>query len=125
MTGKSFRVVIAGASITGLVLARMLETVGIDFVVLEGHKDIAPLLGASIALQGPALRILDQLGCYEAILEKWNRPPREMTVLSPQGKPWATNIANMQHLERRCVTFMRRCGRLMTRLTHSQDTATQ
>jgi 2-polyprenyl-6-methoxyphenol hydroxylase-like FAD-dependent oxidoreductase len=68
MAPKSeFKVVIAGGGVAGLTLAIMLERFGIDYVLLEAHAEIAPAIGASIGLLANGLRILDQLGCYEAI----------------------------------------------------------
>lgn len=64
------RVLIAGGSITGLSLALMLERNGIDFLLLEAHRDIAPEVGASIGLSPNGLRILDQLGCYDSLVKK-------------------------------------------------------
>ncbi|CAI4212079.1 unnamed protein product [Parascedosporium putredinis] len=64
---KSFKVVIVGGGIAGLSLAIMLEKFSIDYVLLEAHDDIAPPLGASIAMMPNGLLILDQLGCYEDI----------------------------------------------------------
>lgn len=60
------KIIIAGGSVAGLALANMLERFGIDFVVLEAYPRIAPQVGASIGLLPNGLRILDQLGCYEA-----------------------------------------------------------
>jgi 2-polyprenyl-6-methoxyphenol hydroxylase-like FAD-dependent oxidoreductase len=67
MVGKlqPCRVVIIGGSVAGLSLANMLEQVGIDFVVLESHKQIAPQLGARIAIYPHFARILDQIGCWQ------------------------------------------------------------
>ncbi|EKG22567.1 Monooxygenase FAD-binding protein [Macrophomina phaseolina MS6] len=62
-----FKVVIAGASVSGLSLANMLEKFNIDYVILEAYPNVAPQLGASIGLLPSGLRILDQLGCYEPI----------------------------------------------------------
>ncbi|KAK7756873.1 hypothetical protein SLS62_000889 [Diatrype stigma] len=42
MAAHSCRIVIVGGSVAGLTLANMLEQVGIDFVILEAGKDIAP-----------------------------------------------------------------------------------
>ncbi|KAK1675242.1 hypothetical protein BDP55DRAFT_715840 [Colletotrichum godetiae] len=62
----TFKIVIVGGSVAGLALANMLEKFNIDYVVLEAYPEIAPQVGASIGLLPNGLRILDQLGCYEA-----------------------------------------------------------
>ncbi|KAF4439871.1 Zeaxanthin epoxidase chloroplastic [Fusarium acutatum] len=64
-----FRVVIVGASVTGLSLANMLQANGIDFLVLEAYPTVAPQVGASIGLLPHGNRILDQLGLYEKVME--------------------------------------------------------
>ncbi|RDW70883.1 FAD-dependent oxidoreductase [Aspergillus mulundensis] len=63
----SLRVVIIGGSITGLTLAHCLDKAGIDYVLLEKHQDILASLGASVALQPPGCRILDQLGVFDRL----------------------------------------------------------
>lgn len=62
-----FKVIIVGGSVAGLSLANMLERSGIDYVVLEARREIAPQLGASIGMLPNGLRILEQLGCYDAL----------------------------------------------------------
>lgn len=64
---KHVKVLIAGGSIAGLALANMLEKIGINFLVLEKYNSIAPDLGASIGIFPNGFRILDQLGCFDAI----------------------------------------------------------
>ncbi|KAI0836618.1 FAD binding domain protein [Hypoxylon sp. FL0890] len=64
---SDFKVIIAGGSVAGLTLANMLEMFGLDYVLLESCSAIAPQVGASIGLFPNGLRILDQIGCYEAI----------------------------------------------------------
>jgi 2-polyprenyl-6-methoxyphenol hydroxylase-like FAD-dependent oxidoreductase len=59
-----YKAIIIGGSIAGLSLANMLERVGIEFIVLEAYKDIAPQAGASIAIYPHFARILDQIGCW-------------------------------------------------------------
>lgn len=61
------KVLIAGGSVAGLTLANIFEQIGIDFLVLEKYGEIAPDLGASIAIFPNGFRILDQLGCYDDI----------------------------------------------------------
>ena len=64
---KHARVLIAGGSVAGLALANSLEQAGIDYLVLEQWHEIAPEVGASIGIFPNGFRILDQLGCYDAI----------------------------------------------------------
>lgn len=66
-TASSFRVIIAGGGISGLTLANALEKAGIDYVLLEARDTIAPQVGASIGFFQNGARLLDQLGCLEAI----------------------------------------------------------
>ena len=62
--------IIAGGGLSGLTLANALERADVDCVVLEGRGEIAPYVGASIAISANCGRALDQLGCYERILER-------------------------------------------------------
>ncbi|KAF1850137.1 FAD/NAD(P)-binding domain-containing protein [Cucurbitaria berberidis CBS 394.84] len=64
---KHAKILIAGGSVAGLALANSLEKTGIDYLVLEQWHEIAPDVGASIGIFPNGLRILDQLGCYDAI----------------------------------------------------------
>ncbi len=66
-TRKKTKVLIAGGSIAGLTLANILERLGIDYLVLEKYKKIAPAVGASIGIVANGFRILDQIGCHDAI----------------------------------------------------------
>lgn len=70
MTGTDFRVIIVGGGVSGLTLANALERADIDYVLLESREEIAPFVGASIAISANGGRVLDQLGCYETILEQ-------------------------------------------------------
>ncbi|KAH6633730.1 FAD binding domain protein [Boeremia exigua] len=65
MTG--FRVIIAGGGIAGLTLANALEKANIDYVLLEARDTISPEVGASIGIFQNGARLLDQVGCLEAI----------------------------------------------------------
>ncbi|KAJ4411603.1 hypothetical protein N0V91_001388 [Didymella pomorum] len=64
---KRVKVLIAGGSVAGLTLANILEQLGIEYLVLEKYGKIAPDVGASIGIFPNGFRILDQLGCYDAI----------------------------------------------------------
>lgn len=59
-----FKVLIAGGSVSGLTLALTLERAGVDYELFE-KGDIDTDLGASIAINGPIIRILEQLGIWE------------------------------------------------------------
>ncbi|PKX91336.1 FAD-dependent oxidoreductase [Aspergillus novofumigatus IBT 16806] len=77
-------VIVVGGSIAGLTLAHCLDRAGIDHIVLEKAKDIAPQLGTSIGISPNGARILDQLGVYEEI-EKCIEPLNVATVSYPDG----------------------------------------
>ncbi|CAI6099804.1 unnamed protein product [Clonostachys chloroleuca] len=62
-------VAIIGAGVAGLALANMLEQANISYLVLESYRTIAPPGAASIGLMPNGLRILDQLGVYEKLME--------------------------------------------------------
>ncbi|KAJ6051561.1 hypothetical protein N7499_010901 [Penicillium canescens] len=101
MESKPFKVVIAGGSIAGLALALMLEKNGIDFIVLEGYGSIAPQVGASIGLLPNGLRILDQLGCYETVLEKAEYPVDKYFFRDSQGQQfWSFEDFNRETVDR-------------------------
>ncbi|KAI1611563.1 hypothetical protein EDD36DRAFT_441678 [Exophiala viscosa] len=67
MAPNRLRIVIVGGGVAGLALASALEKADIDYVLLEGRPDIAPFLGASVAITANGFRILDQLGCAGTI----------------------------------------------------------
>ncbi|KAJ5440513.1 Monooxygenase FAD-binding [Penicillium cf. griseofulvum] len=62
-----FTVIIIGGSVAGLTLANVLERYGIEYILLEKYKVIAPQLGASIGILPYGLQVLDQLGIAEQI----------------------------------------------------------
>jgi 2-polyprenyl-6-methoxyphenol hydroxylase-like FAD-dependent oxidoreductase len=64
-----FRIIIVGGGIAGLSLANMLERFNIDYVLLEAYPQIVPQAGAGLALLPNGFRILDQLGCFEPVLD--------------------------------------------------------
>lgn len=63
----SFKVIIIGGSIAGLTLANVLERYGIEYVLLEKYRYIAPQLGASLGLLPYGSQVLDQLGVNDAV----------------------------------------------------------
>lgn len=68
MARDKFKVIIVGGGPAGLALASILDRLHIDFVVLEAYGKIAPVIGACIAISPQALRIMDQIGCYETFI---------------------------------------------------------
>ncbi|RYO80292.1 hypothetical protein DL762_001873 [Monosporascus cannonballus] len=63
---KLFKVIIAGGSVVGLTLANILEQAKIEFILLE-KREIAPDLGAAIAIQFHTSKVLEQLGIFQVI----------------------------------------------------------
>ncbi|CAH0050902.1 unnamed protein product [Clonostachys solani] len=101
MADKDFKVIIVGGGIAGLGLANMLEMAGIDWVLLESHSEIAPQVGASIGLFPNGLRILDQMGVYEAIRATWGHHPMSNTNRDAKGRVICFSPAMGDHLEKR------------------------
>ncbi|KAI1656298.1 hypothetical protein F4813DRAFT_390978 [Daldinia decipiens] len=67
---REFKVIIADGGVAGLALANTLRMFGLNYnTLLESHSNIAPQVGASVGLFPNGLRILDQIGFYEQILE--------------------------------------------------------
>ncbi|KEQ58673.1 FAD/NAD(P)-binding domain-containing protein [Aureobasidium melanogenum CBS 110374] len=82
------KVIIAGGGIAGLTLANALEQANIDYVLLERRNEIAPQVGASILLLANGCRVLDQLGCTEA-LHKCTEPVIWAHDRDQHGRPLA------------------------------------
>ena len=68
MDGK-FRVVIVGAGPIGLYLAHAMEKANIDYVLLEQHSTVLNSSGQLLFTWPQTVRLLDQLGLYEAARE--------------------------------------------------------
>ncbi|KAK4243384.1 hypothetical protein C7999DRAFT_36293 [Corynascus novoguineensis] len=81
---RSFRIIVVGAGLTGLVTANCLQKLGIDHVVLE-KGDIAPPKGG-IAMWPHSIRILYQLGVLEE-LKKFSKPTIGFKGNRPDGRP--------------------------------------
>ncbi|EME38708.1 hypothetical protein DOTSEDRAFT_180559 [Dothistroma septosporum NZE10] len=64
------KVIIAGGGIAGLTLANALEKAGIDFILLEARSVIDPQVGASIGLSSASMRVFDQFGAAQAIIDE-------------------------------------------------------
>lgn len=81
------KVIIVGAGIAGLSLAKALESASssIQYTVLEARDELAPRQGAGIALAPGGSRILDQLGVYDE-LEEQLVPVSSSAVHDGQGR---------------------------------------
>ncbi|KAH7155359.1 hypothetical protein B0J13DRAFT_618815 [Dactylonectria estremocensis] len=65
-----FKIIIVGGGPVGLTLAHALTTIArVDVTVLESRTDVFEDAGASLILSPPSLRIFQQLGLLDAILE--------------------------------------------------------
>lgn len=106
-----FKVIIVGGSVAGLSLANMLEQLNIDYTLLEAYPEIAPQVGASIGLLPNGFRILDQLGCYEPILDIAGDFHLKSSFRQSDGKAIGPpSSAGTHHLERRYVARVFRGG---------------
>ena len=79
------RAIIAGGGIAGLALALTLHQIGVDCVVFEGVRELAPL-GVGINLQPNAVRELADLGIGEAELDQCGLPAREWALVGLNGR---------------------------------------
>ncbi|KAI0017756.1 FAD binding domain protein [Xylariomycetidae sp. FL0641] len=82
---RPFRIVVVGAGVGGLVASKCLQQLGIDHVVLEKHREVAPPVGAGISMWPHAMRILHQLG-YEEALTAASIPIRNFLCRDPTGR---------------------------------------
>jgi 2-polyprenyl-6-methoxyphenol hydroxylase-like FAD-dependent oxidoreductase len=64
---STLRVIIVGGGVAGLTLASSLQRTNVQCVLLEARNEIAPLEGASIAINANGGRILDQIGALDDI----------------------------------------------------------
>ncbi|KAJ5233819.1 monooxygenase [Penicillium citrinum] len=86
MALKPCKVIIAGAGLAGLTLALTLERIGVDYVLLEAYSDIVTRAGAGICLLPNALRILDQLGCYEDLVSRVKQGVENINIRKSDGE---------------------------------------
>ena len=89
----SFKVIIVGAGLSGLLLAHLLDRANIDFIVLEKHEKIVHAVGGSFGCWPNAARILDQLGVWDDV-ENSGAPLELNSIRKPDGSAFVTsNIA--------------------------------
>jgi 2-polyprenyl-6-methoxyphenol hydroxylase-like FAD-dependent oxidoreductase len=82
---SAFRVIIVGGGLGGLTLANCLQHANIDFILLEGHKELGIHVGAGVGIDPNGCRILDQLGVL-ATLESVILPYRRFIFRDSNGK---------------------------------------
>ena len=99
----NFRIIIVGGSVSGLSLANICERLGIDYVVLEAHPKIAPGKGQSVAFHPPRSRILDQLGCFQPLVDLVEFPLQNVT-LRQEGRLLQKSYGVGEHILERQVT---------------------
>ncbi|KAI3394929.1 hypothetical protein diail_2101 [Diaporthe ilicicola] len=99
--GKKFKIIIAGGGIAGLTLAAILEKFDIDYVLLESHGAIAPEVGVSIGLFPSGLRILDEIGCYEAMRALPEGDVGRTHIRNKNGKSISSTTNHRAHVEHR------------------------
>lgn len=90
MSEHQMKVIIVGGSVAGLTLAHCLERLNIDYIILEGYREIAPQVGASIGILANGARILDQLGCWDDIAAQVEPLGRSVTW-DAKGKLLSSN----------------------------------
>lgn len=66
---RPLKVIIVGGGIGGLVLANCLQHTNIEFTLVEKRDRLDVESGASIGILPNGARVLDQIGCYEDLLE--------------------------------------------------------
>ncbi|KAL4877357.1 hypothetical protein BJY04DRAFT_198250 [Aspergillus karnatakaensis] len=91
------KVIIVGSGFAGLALALMLDRTGVDYVLLEAYDEIVAQASAGIIMLPNGLRILDQLGCYESLLEQTQDVANTMAFWNADGETIASadGMANM------------------------------
>lgn len=84
---QTLRVIIVGGGIAGLTLANTIEKlpIHVEYVLLEGHDEIAPQVGAGIVVMPHGARILDQLGVFDE-LERQIVPVASLGAHDAQGR---------------------------------------
>jgi FAD dependent monooxygenase len=96
---SSFRVIIVGGGLGGLTLANCLQHANIDFVLLEGHKELGIHVGAAVGIDPNGGRILDQLGVFAA-LESVILPYRSFIFRDLNGRILSQDVSQELTLKR-------------------------
>lgn len=87
---RSFKVIIVGAGLSGLLLAHLLTKASIDFVVLEAHRNVVHPSGGGFCCWPNAARILDQAGIWKYV-EESGAPMGLNHTREPNGTAFITS----------------------------------
>lgn len=68
MAAEAFKAIVIGGGPAGLTTAHVLSKAGIDFLVLEGRRDVVIDSGAAMVLGPHNLRVMRQLGLYDKLM---------------------------------------------------------
>ncbi|THX67957.1 FAD/NAD(P)-binding domain-containing protein [Aureobasidium pullulans] len=92
------KVVVVGGGIAGLTLANALEQASIDYVLLKRRQEIAPQVGASIGIMSNGCRIMDQLGCRDALAGKLLTKPNGVSQLMQSRSGYGFAFSDRQDI---------------------------
>ncbi|KAF9425487.1 hypothetical protein BGZ76_003213, partial [Entomortierella beljakovae] len=82
---EKLEILVIGAGIGGLMIALMLEQIGIHYHIFERASEVKPL-GAAILFSSHKLAIMDQLGLYDDLLQI-SKPISGADFYRGDGKP--------------------------------------
>ncbi|CAK3773367.1 FAD binding domain [Lecanosticta acicola] len=94
------KVIIVGGGVAGLTLANALEKADIDFVLLESRALLDPQVGASIGIAPSSMRIFDQLGAAQEIMDQ-TTPIQWTHQFRPDGSLVMPSSPSVQILQAR------------------------
>ncbi|KZL85812.1 fad binding domain protein [Colletotrichum incanum] len=118
---EPFKVIIAGGSLGGLMLALQLEHAGIDYVVLE-KGEIGPQLGASIGFQPHSVKLFEQLGVWNE-MKRITVPMGNRQHFDEHGKCFEDSalFAEIHKKFGRPWVFLERCTAIRILYDHIHD----
>ncbi|KAI0884044.1 FAD/NAD(P)-binding domain-containing protein [Annulohypoxylon maeteangense] len=82
---KPFRVIIVGGGLVALTSAHIFSKAGIEFILLEQHKDLLPDIGTVLTLWPPTFRIFDQLGILDTMMSVMDEINLGITMSADDG----------------------------------------
>ncbi|KAK2042425.1 FAD/NAD(P)-binding domain-containing protein [Colletotrichum somersetense] len=118
---EPFRVLIAGGSVSGLMLALQLERGGIDYILLE-KGEIGPQLGASIGFQPHSVKLFEQLGIWDDF-KKVTVPMGNRHHFDERGRCFEDSALFTEIHKRfgRPWVFLERCEAIRILYSHIRD----